>query len=88
MTPAHLAAEVGHIGCLDLLLKAGANIEAKDDVRLLSITYCCCDLIKYFIMCDPAHVSVSNSLTCENVCTLILFCISVSYAHRYMYNYM
>ena len=35
-TPAHCATRNGHTACLELLLKNGANIEAKDNVRLPS----------------------------------------------------
>ena len=35
-TPAHFAVDGGRADCLELLLKAGANTEAKNNVRLLS----------------------------------------------------
>ncbi len=33
-TPAHLAAENGHLPCLELLFKRGARVDAVDNVRI------------------------------------------------------
>jgi len=40
-TPLHFAANSGHLDCIDLLVKAGAQLEANTDGRYTALMWAC-----------------------------------------------